>query len=79
MDWRPQDLCAAHPCRFPLLHLKDRNASGEMVDVGAGELDFAAIIADSELAGVEHAYVELDNAASPLGTFRSSIAHLQSL
>ena len=79
MNCGPLSLFQAHPGRFALLHLKDRNARGEMVDVGAGELDFAAVLAESGLGGVEHAYVELDNAEDPLETFRSSITHLADL
>lgn len=79
MSCSPRSLFEAHPGRFPLLHLKDRDSRGNMTDVGAGELDFAAILAHSALAGVEHAYVERDDTDSPLATFRSSIAHLASL
>lgn len=79
MSCSPRSLFEAHPGRFPLLHLKDRDSRGAIADVGAGELDFAAILAHSALAGVEHAYVERDDADSPLATFRNSIAHLASL
>ena len=50
-----------------------------MTDVGSGELDFAAVLAKSTLAGVEHAYVERDDAADPMVTFRKSLTYLSGL
>ena len=79
MNCQPHSLFESHPGRFPLLHLKDRDAEGAMSDVGSGELDFAAVLAQSDLAGVEHAFVERDDAEDPLTTFRNGIAHLSSL
>ena len=79
MSCQPQSLFEAHPGRFPLLHLKDMNETGGMTDVGAGNLDFTSILPHSSLAGVEHAYVERDDAEDPLSTFRRSIAYLSSL
>ena len=79
MGCQPLTLFEQHPGRFPLLHLKDMNETGGMTDVGAGGVDFASVLAHSALAGVEHAYVERDDAGDPLATFRNSIAYLATL
>ncbi len=42
----------ADPERFPLCHVKDRNAAGEMVDVGQGNIDFPAMF--SAGTGLRH-------------------------
>ncbi len=49
-----------YPGRFTLCHVKDMAAGGEMVDVGAGGIDFAAIFARAEQAGLKHFFVEHD-------------------
>ncbi len=63
------------PQRFPLCHVKDRNAAGEMVDVGAGEIDFAALFAAG--TGLQHYFVEHDRPADSLASIKASIAALK--
>lgn len=46
--------------RVKLLHLKDMAPDGKMADVGAGTLDFPALVAAGRAAGVEHMFVEHD-------------------
>lgn len=46
-------------------HVKDRTRDGVMVSVGAGVIDFAAIFARNDQAGVQHLFVEHDYAAQP--------------
>lgn len=65
--------------RISLCHVKDRSASGEMVDVGKGTIDFARIFARSGLAGLQHYFVEHDNPADPMETIRASFGHLTQL
>jgi len=72
----PRALFAKHPGRFPLCHAKDVNERGEDLDVGAGIVDFAAILADAERAGVEHLFVERDTEEDPLRTAARGYAHL---
>ena len=64
----PRALFARHPGRFPLCHAKDTNAAGEDLDVGEGVVDFDAILADAERAGIEHVFVERDTQEDPLRT-----------
>ena len=56
------------PGRVPLVHVKDRTAAGEMVDVGAGVIDWAGLFQHIGHAGMKHFFVEHDH---PDGAFRS--------
>lgn len=66
----PLKLFAANPGRFPLVHVKDMAKDGAMVDVGTGTIDFKAIFAKAELAGIRHQFVEHDNSANRITTIR---------
>ncbi len=68
-----------YPGRFTLCHVKDMAAGGEMVDVGAGGIDFAAIFARAEQAGLRHFFVEHDSPPDPLASIAASHAHLEGL
>lgn len=68
-----------HPGRFPLCHVKDMTAGGEMVDVGAGAIDFAAIFARAAPAGLRYFFVEHDEPAEPLASIAASHDHLRAL
>ncbi len=68
-----------HPGRFPLCHVKDMAADGEMVEVGQGGIDFAAIFAQAELAGLKHFFVEHDQPADPLASIAVSHDYLRAL
>ena len=68
-----------HPGRFPLCHVKDMADDGSMADVGSGTIDFAALFAASELAGIQHYYVERDDAAEPLVSAANSFSTVSKL
>lgn len=68
-----------YPGRFALCHVKDMAADGEMVEVGRGEIDFAAIFAHAEQAGLKHFFVEHDEPADPLASIATSYRHLEAL
>lgn len=65
--------------RFPLVHVKDMTLDGEMVDVGAGTLDWQAIYAARKEAGIKHWFVEHDEPADPMGSLRSSYEYMRRL
>jgi sugar phosphate isomerase/epimerase len=71
------DYVEAHPGRFPLWHLKDMDADGAMCAVGEGEMDMAAALALAETAGLQHAFVEHDDADDPMASIRSSLEYLR--
>lgn len=75
----PLDFFARHPGRFKAVHVKDMTASGEMVNVGAGTIDFARIHERRAQAGIEHWIVEHDNPADPLAFARASYASLRGI
>ena len=76
----PLDWFRGSPGRFRSVHVKDRTASGEMVAVGDGVLDFARLLTvGEEVGGVRHAFVEHDRPGDSLGSIRTSIDHLNAL
>lgn len=62
--------------RVTSVHVKDRTASGEMVDVGAGAIPFDAILLEAERLGLRHAFVEHDRPTDALASVRRSYLHL---
>jgi sugar phosphate isomerase/epimerase len=70
-----------HPGRFPLVHVKDMDGSPRrrMVDPGDGVIDFPAIIARRERAGIRHWFVEHDQPDRPFRTARNGLAYLRGL
>jgi sugar phosphate isomerase/epimerase len=75
----PLFFLANYPNRFPLLHLKDMTAQGEMADIGAGVIDFARILRLSGIAGVEHYFVEHDNSPAPFQSIATSFRRVARL
>lgn len=68
-------LFKAHPGRFPLCHVKDMSAAGEMVDVGAGVMDFdSQIEVGTDIGGLNHYFVEHDNPTNAALSAKNSIA-----
>lgn len=66
--------------RVKLLHLKDMAPDGNMTDVGAGVLDFPAMIAAGRAVGVEHMFVEHDVPPKPYWpSVETSVTYLREL
>ena len=72
----PRAFFGLHPGRFPLWHAKDVNQRGEDLDLGTGLVDFGAILAEADRAGLEHLFVERDTEEDPLRTAARGYAHL---
>lgn len=70
---------ARYPGRFPLVHVKDMDEAGAMVDVGAGKIDFERIFAQSGEAGIRHYFVEHDRPSDPFGSIEASFGYLRRL
>lgn len=51
----------AWPGRFPMLHIKDFDASGNEADIGDGDVPFASIFEHLDTAGVKHGFIERDH------------------
>ncbi len=73
----PFEELARRAGRVTSVHVKDRTLDGEMVDVGDGVIDFVRLLAAAEEQGLEHAFVEHDTPADPMGSVRRSFEHLQ--
>lgn len=65
-------LLGSQPGRFPCIHVKDLGSDGSIVDVGDGVIDFTAIYAAREKAGIKHFFVEHDNSSDPIRTIQRS-------
>ncbi len=65
--------------RIASLHVKDRTAAGDMVDIGDGVIDYLRFIPEAEARGrVLHAFVEHDFPEDALASIRRSYRHLTS-
>ncbi|MBL4837571.1 MAG: sugar phosphate isomerase/epimerase [Kordiimonadaceae bacterium] len=67
------------PGRFPLCHVKDMAADGSIVNVGHGTINFAKIFAQSDLAGIQHYFVENDHPQDARQAAAQSIETLKTL
>ena len=75
----PITLFKKHPGRFHLVHVKDQNAAGEMVDVGKGVIDFSEIFKHSDTAGIRHYFVEHDYPDDGINSIADSYSALSNI
>ncbi len=68
-----------HRGRFRAVHIKDMAADGAMVDVGAGTMDWPALLRAARRAGVKHFFAEHDEARDQLAFARTSASFLKTL
>jgi sugar phosphate isomerase/epimerase len=68
-----------YPGRFPMVHVKDMDAAGKMVDVGKGVIGFRGILEHAARAGIQHYFVEHDEPKDPIATARASFDYLHTL
>lgn len=64
------------PGRVTMVHVKDRSADRQMVNVGAGTIPFDALLREARGLGLQHAFVEHDNPTDPMGFAKASYAWL---
>ena len=67
------------PGRVPMVHVKGRTSGGAMVDVGAGDVDWAGIFEHADLAGMEHFFVEHDTPDEPFRSIEASYGYMRRL
>ncbi len=72
----PIQLFADYPGRFPLLHAKDMDSSGNIADVGKGVIDFATIFEHASGGGLEHVFVEHDDPEHPMRSAAQGLAYI---
>jgi sugar phosphate isomerase/epimerase len=77
----PLALINKFPGRFKLMHAKDASGPPDqaMRDVGSGVIDWRAIFAQHKKAGVEHVFVERDDAPDPVASITASYKFLHNL
>lgn len=71
-----------YPKRFPLVHVKDMDASPKkfFTEVGRGVINFKKIFAKAEIGGVKHCFIEQDETPSaPLDSVKTSFEYLKKL
>lgn len=71
------ELFRRHSDRFRLVHIKDRAADGSQTVVGRGTLDWPTLLEAARVAGVEHWFLEQDDAADPLAFAQESWTYLR--
>ncbi|WGL18392.1 sugar phosphate isomerase/epimerase [Microbulbifer bruguierae] len=74
----PLDYFRKHPGRFPLWHVKDMDVAGNMVDVGAGIIDFKQFLAAADQSGYRFGFVEHDQPKDPLASVTASFTTARS-
>jgi sugar phosphate isomerase/epimerase len=57
---------SGNPGRYPMLHLKDIDAAGNIVGLGRGVLDFRSIVQTARSMGTKTFFFEYDQAPDPL-------------
>jgi sugar phosphate isomerase/epimerase len=69
------------PGRIPLVHVKDaaRAPPHRITEVGAGMINWRRVLAGGTRAGVEHFFVEQDDAADAIASITASYAYLRDL
>ncbi len=83
----PVEMFRKYPGRFKLFHMKDKAvesdpmfevAKKDIAPVGAGVIDFKRVMAASDIAGMEHMFVEDDNQGNgkPFEGIETSIKNL---
>jgi sugar phosphate isomerase/epimerase len=77
----PLALLRRHAPRIGRLHLKDSTNAPEFkqMDVGAGVIDWAALLPLAESVGARYGYVEHDEPADPWATVTAGRSYLRSL
>jgi sugar phosphate isomerase/epimerase len=79
----PREFIRAYPSRVPMLHVKDSSGPPDhrQVDVGAGTIDFAAILRQdaSQRRVITSVFVEHDGPPDPMAFAKTSFDHLSKL
>ncbi|MSR10618.1 MAG: sugar phosphate isomerase/epimerase [Gammaproteobacteria bacterium] len=75
----PVEYINKYPGRFAMLHVKDRDAQGRMVDVGRGTIKFAELFSRVDTGGFEHYFIEHDNPGNGLVSVAYSIYTVRNL
>jgi sugar phosphate isomerase/epimerase len=78
----PLEYFAKYPGRFPLVHVKDMDATPRkcFADVGTGTIDFKRVFQQANKAGIKHYFYEQDSTpGTPLQSAKASFDYLRTL
>jgi sugar phosphate isomerase/epimerase len=79
----PREFIRANPARVPMLHIKDSSGppKHDQVDIGAGTIDFAAILRQdaSQNNLIKSVFIEHDSPADPMAFAKSGFDYLSRL
>jgi len=67
------------PGRVPLIHVNDRGPGAQMVPVGSGDIDWGAVFERRFRFGMQHAFVDHEEAADPYAMATASFEYLNTL
>jgi len=70
---------AKYPSRFRLVHIKDMDVAGAIVDLGRGVMPWRELLDAATTAGVKHWFAEHDEPANAMEFARSAITYLKTL
>jgi sugar phosphate isomerase/epimerase len=69
----PVDIFKQNKGRIPMLHVKDMNATGDIVPFGNGVYDFKETFKNLDIAGVEYFFIEQDFPKNPFDDIVTSM------
>jgi sugar phosphate isomerase/epimerase len=75
----PVAMINKYPGRFSMYHVKDANKALEQTTVGSGIIDFQALLAAKEKAGMEYYFVEDERTETPFENIQSAIEYLNKM
>lgn len=77
----PVEVLKKYKNRFSILHVKDMSADDTktFADAGSGIIDFPSVFAEAVEQGIEHYFVEKDNAANGMATLKVSAEYLKNV
>ncbi|MEP7279901.1 MAG: sugar phosphate isomerase/epimerase [Bacteroidota bacterium] len=75
----PVQLLKKYKNRVKIFHVKDMNEEKSFADVGKGIIDFPSIFSEAATQGIEHYFVERDNAVNGLESLKISAEYLKNL
>lgn len=73
----PVDLFKKHKGRFPLLHVKDMTAAGEIVPFGEGVYNFKETFKNIDLAGMKYYFLEQDFPKKPFENIVTAVQNFE--
>lgn len=77
----PVEVLKKYNNRYGILHVKDMTGDAQQTftDVGSGIIDFPIVFSEAANQGIEHYFVERDDASNGMDTLRKSAEYLKNI